>query len=959
MAGLTNETGMQTSKPWRDAKEETGEFVSAVDLPDIFLGIVSIALLLAIVLFFYRGRRELVTMALSCLARRKRFERNIFRSIELYCPKFPAASPGHPHGEAAVERAECKAALKAWAAATGQTLYHYQKARNEHGSRHEYYSQHDLDMRYAPFHPNPGDVVVLSDTDFYLDESGLSDLVFKSPGAVVFLTIAPEAVVGDLNSAVWTFGPDNVFVQRTGGGAVYRHLIWDFDMDIVTVFRGGCSRVYYVEKSQLGPVHRAVCLVPMVHYGRVGTALLRSFIEYSIFARFRPVNNGLLKIQSITTSGPVIHYGVAGGHHAVTVPLKLAESFELNCKNAFAKPSASGIIHWFEQEGISFGRGEAEILRAVSLNIREGKVNHGAWTSVPGRIRPFNYGNPEEEATTVLGAWCSPFLDEAFTPLNTPENMVGALKYRMVDLRNDMEIDPDLREFALDFARAIVGGVVCTPVDTEVVYERQERPSQRALIDRYGEDNSDGPVSSFVKAECYGTPKDARIITQISPSAKVRLARFTYGMEDLLKERPWYAFGKPLRKVAHRVMEICSSSDSVTPTDFSRWDGRVGKGIRYFEGVFFLLAYPGHFKEVAECLREDMAKRGYARVRTPEGDREFMIWYYTVWCRLSGSMMTALMNSASNAFVAYCSRRLLGHNHEKAWAYLEAKFVCGGDDGLAGDCMSASYLEACDRLGLKATISTVKRGEWGVTFLSRNYTPGVWYGAVDSYCDLKRLLSKFHVCRKTVPVDVIIYARYVTMVRSDSYTPVYSLISKVYRDYVEKYIDVAKVEHAATEHMGYWTAVFRDHEAVDWPQGLAAVEYSDEYLERELPNADLESLNAWAVEVLRRVESDDPEALCFLRAHPLLVQPSEPIDVHEHGYVEITPDNEHWKVKEPLRFAFPRETKGRREARNLIKLAVADVMQDLRETGVFALVRNGERARAVWKPPEEFADMVV
>jgi hypothetical protein len=247
-------------------------------------------------------------------------------------------------------------------------------------------------------------------------------------------------------------------------------------------------------------------------------------------------------------------------------------------------------------------------------------------------------------------------------------------------------------------------------------------------------------------------------------------------------------------------------------------------------------------------------------------------------------------------------------------------------------------------LGLKATADVVPRGGWGVTFLSRNYTPAVWYGAVDSYCDIKRILSKFHAAKATVPIDVMVYSRYVTNSRSDALTPVISSIVEVYARYVDKYLDLPLMERACIDVIGYWTARFRDVDYIDWPQTETAAEYSEEYLERELPGCDLEGLRHWREATLTRIEAGGDDALACLRSHPLLLAPSEPVDVHEHGYVEITPDNNHWLVCEPLRFAFPRETNDRRKANGLIQMAVEDVVREIKNTG---------GKRHLWYPPPD------
>jgi len=121
--------------------------------------------------------------------------------------------------------------------------------------------------------------------------------------------------------------------------------------------------------------------------------------------------------------------------------------------------------------------------------------------------------------------------------------------------------------------------------------------------------------------------------------------------------------------------------------------------------------------------------------------------YYLEFARASGSPETASFNGMDNAFVAYYHFRLNrsdgtpGLKPLNAWTSLG---IYGGDDGLTADVDPNNYSRAAKSVGHELTVELIQRGEFGVSFLARMYSPEVWEGCMDSCCDLPRQLGKFH-----------------------------------------------------------------------------------------------------------------------------------------------------------------------------------------------------------------------
>ena len=144
----------------------------------------------------------------------------------------------------------------------------------------------------------------------------------------------------------------------------------------------------------------------------------------------------------------------------------------------------------------------------------------------------------------------------------------------------------------------------------------------------------------------------------------------------------------------------------------------------------------------------------------------------------SGCSATSTSQTLRAAFTAY-----LGFRHarlpngerydaEQAFAALGIHL---GDDGLDADLSTTDHSWAARKVGLVLEAGSVCRGDRGVTFLARYYSPDVWNGRTDSMCDIKRQLSKFHTTLR-LPFGVSAEAKLVEkamgFVATDGNTPI-------------------------------------------------------------------------------------------------------------------------------------------------------------------------------------------
>jgi hypothetical protein len=105
--------------------------------------------------------------------------------------------------------------------------------------------------------------------------------------------------------------------------------------------------------------------------------------------------------------------------------------------------------------------------------------------------------------------------------------------------------------------------------------------------------------------------------------------------------------------------------------------------------------------------------------------------------------------------------------------------IFGGDDGLSVGLTAAELDKAALMLGLKMKSVLIRR-EKPVSFLARLYTPDVWDGNPNSCCDIKRQISKLHLCTQhssLKPTEVLL-AKTMALYLSDRNTPILGQIAE-------------------------------------------------------------------------------------------------------------------------------------------------------------------------------------
>jgi hypothetical protein len=609
-----------------------------------------------------------------------------------------------------------------------------------------YYWGKDLNSPFAPYNKPSDGINCLVDTDMYLD---MPKFLSHIPDNYIISTFQPTSVCATLPEYNFTFNQDNEVVYTVNGGAVYKHPVWNYASDILTVERFRWRYLsfeltsYNVDRRQIGPHHQLILLTPLQRLRSPFISLIK-VLGGSPLTRLEPVTGDFLRLAVNESGGQIISTGRVNQLIVANIPAALDHT--LNEVSSLGKtdltvaqvktiiadecPTKSAVL-------TAFHRMHSPASPPVVFPMEESVHNY--------QFTPRTF---DPDAKPVLKPFMSPIINgNCYAPCSTKANEAAAVKGRLTSIRcpSDLPFQSFMSKFMDEFVDFLIPSSVkgkLHPVDHDMVFENQNRPSQRVILDQACNLSVSAevkPLKTFIKAEAYQACNDPRIITTFPGVQKYGYSKFIYALAVLTTDWKWYCFGKSNLDVANRVALICETSDVVLSTDFSRMDGRISHILRTLELQILLTAFHTSYKdELTKLYATQHSQRAFTRlgVKYDQGD-----------ARGSGGPDTAMMNTIVNAFLAYCTLRRTNlinsvHSPLEAW---DALGIYGGDDGLTADVQPKVYIDMCLSFGQVLEVEEYPRGSSGVNFLSREYGPYVWHGDNNSMCDVRRQLSKLHV----------------------------------------------------------------------------------------------------------------------------------------------------------------------------------------------------------------------
>jgi hypothetical protein len=675
------------------------------------------------------------------------------------------------------------------------------------------------------FSVGSNDIVSIVDVDQYVDMNWFMTEHFCP---ILLYTFQPGVCAADRGEYSYTFNKNNEVVYRVAGGAEYVHKVWNYDTDVITTTRLFAGKswtnwrnwipfvttAYLVDKRQMDPDHQLIGLFPIKRwFGPL--ALIARYLKGKPLQRFSIVNGDFLRLTNHGPGGMTVSTGKIGSPLCGTITARQDAALA-----SLARTTKSGLTLMHVKKIMPDDElGATYVYEFHSQKLPEATVVSYSGSRKDGvRGYQFNPMNYDPEAKHSLVSFMSPIIDGGFCPDITLDNAKQAIAGRITGVKSVTSVDRFMSRAIDEFSRILLGtaGVKkqsLIPYGYEEVYARQDRPTQRRILQQAEFVEGKNVGKNFMKREAYGKCSDPRIITTIEGSRKYRYSTFMYAFTDeVIKCQPWYAFGKTPLDVACRVGSVCSSAKQISNTDFSRFDGTISEVARALEKRCILAAFrPEYTDELLTLLRDQCGVDCYISVNDES------VHYNSGLARLSGSPETSTFNSLVNAFTAFLAWRMTklptGGYVSAAEAYTRLGMY-GGDDGITPDLQPSVYVRAATKLGLKLDIEPIPRGSRGVKFLNRIYGPEVWFGDVTSMSDPLRALSKFHLCvnmdTRTTDLTKLCEKAYAYYL-SDRSTPVLG-------EFVSSVVRILPHQYRFRNLHGIWNAQYE--ELVQYPNGV-------------------------------------------------------------------------------------------------------------------------------------------
>jgi hypothetical protein len=630
-----------------------------------------------------------------------------------------------------------------------------------HGRR----TLHDVsDLRQAWSYGKlgPDDLVSIIDTDM-LPISEIEELYAGHD--MVFYTQQPDAVAGRTKDSQWWIDSDNRLTEEVCGGAVYRHQLYDFASDTISIHQKYDYHGKFVDTLHIydkvtvdqpdrdGALARGRCLIFLILRSKmtnwslweqvrqywnlepiVARPLTRMAVVEKIHCGGGDIITGLFKRRSpegFMESYVSLRREKDRSGDCVDLPQTIFNSLQTkalgNINRAGGKGlTSSEVIRDIELHKLKLTYSQNWIL-LEALKCTEQPRFAVSFQCVGSKVDGFTEGEEGKPTATLSPVTiCKP----PVFPTRHPDNERAALDGRMKLVVNKKPFSSAMKQFAVEFMKFLVAerdvGSI-GPATLEYVRARQNKPRQKLRIER---EQNNGPrrtgkmsAKAMLKVEGSTSLNSPRNVFVVEADHSDATAQIAYAVSLYMKGTSrfgWYAVGKDPSEMGDMVSEFAKLPGRKVLSDFSRMDGRVSIDLRRYVVEAFL--YRLFDKDHHEFIESTLKKEERVFLRSPGGHCEV-----TVGSNISGSGLTTLINTLINAFVEFVSKRRFGYTLKEILTIspLGPKF---GDDGLAIELdETKSYLtEAAAEVGM--VLEQDARAETEpLEFLSRKYPAPKFY----------------------------------------------------------------------------------------------------------------------------------------------------------------------------------------------------------------------------------------
>ena len=664
------------------------------------------------------------------------------------------APRNHSHPEAARSRCRANIMMSNFITSLGMDRFSYSMSATEKrlamaGNRY-YYEAKDLQMHAQFGSPQPGQVVTLTDVDYYADMNALLSMGLPT----LLYTFVPTSVAGSTENGVYKVNDQNHVEMLVDGGARYEHPLWDYDTDHLIVHSYWYSYMYLVEQLRVTDDRRIVFLNPI----RRVSAPMAWLLKGKTLTRRKLVSNGAvagqyLERQEGGMSRAIFSFARVNSYDALDLPSYVLQASLIRAKES-KTPHISDIERIFNTYMIpnpvfaaalfiDLYKNTPEIFNVKMVNVSPCVEQH-TYQAVGPLVT--------EDGTPSMRALWPGYSRDTFSPAKSYNNDVACIEGRIKEPRNrEPQLPPITQQYLEEFLAFLVPQHLrgtLSPLDYDEMEEQFDRPTQRSLLER-AKDFMFGKnvIRSFQKAEAYPKITHPRNITTCSMSHNFIMGQFGVPfVKRIMKGCHWYAFGKHPSEIARRLEDKARGARYSVNTDANKLDGSVYFFFRDLVVAAVKRAY--HPQYHAEIQRAELKERNL-RGKTAHG-----VSYDAKCTVLSGSSWTSIFGTLTNGFINYVALRNY-HDAESAW---KAMGVYGGDDGITFDLPPNAVKKTAAIFGMAFDAEAVPINE-PVKYLGRIYPDLSLNG--DSICDVARQARKLHLTATSelVPTHVALYRK--------------------------------------------------------------------------------------------------------------------------------------------------------------------------------------------------------
>ena len=668
----------------------------------------------------------------------------------------PSENHSHPHAQ--LTRLEGIDTIMAIARTAGLQPYSWststrEASRGAIGER-AYYTVADLQQE-PRLDDRPTDVLdVYVDVDFHLT----NDELFREYGPKGLYTVLPKTVAGKGKDSYWYINPDGNYNEHVCGGAIYRHLVWDFGTDLIAYKRWFSFDMYHVHVIP-GPANRAIVTLVPAYRCRLPPLLL------SLFGFKIPE----LKRVGVTSNKTIVQLrsvDPATLDVVVSTRLHTADGSEVTVKQS----TWDAILYHL---GVTQTPGVGGVA-CVAENCGERLTDGQKYILAQAARAPTEIIDPVNFTRGPINNPGTPFASLAAPPLVTPaaaatahaDNAAAAVKERVMDVKNVAKVPEKYVDYAKEFNSLMFPATEqkLTPLTREEAITRLANTptkTRRYLFNELSLPSEQlEAVMAFLKKEVTeGALKKkapSRLIFPVEVETLILVARFTFPLKDWHKAnaikridgdpcvKTPYIVGLTPEYTAKAVTNFVKSVDGPTcDTDFSKMDGTHGP---------FNVAQYGHHvrsaytKEHHAAIDAALSRNTNRVIKLPLfAELRKRMKFDSGSMNLSGKADTTDCNCWSGAFTQYAAARNAGLVPTAAF---ESIGVIFGDDGLANAQFDLKTTASDLGMIIKVAEPTAK-GE-PVVMLSRVYVNPEH--SLTSICEPTRALARVPV---VVNKDVI------------------------------------------------------------------------------------------------------------------------------------------------------------------------------------------------------------